>query len=177
MRWIVLLFGLWAGAAAAQSRGEASIAAFYGRWVGSGLSESALSQAFRLTKRDFDVEVQPEGDGFRVTWTAVLRQKGDPLQPDVVRRQSTLVFRPTGTPSLWRGADNADPITGKPYAWARMERQTLVITLMELDAAGKWQMQVWRRTLSDLGMKLDYTRLAEGDPVRSTQGRLTKFRN
>jgi hypothetical protein len=177
MRWIVLLVGLWAGGALAQPR-DVAIAAFYGRWVGSGLSETALSKTFRLTQRDFDVEVQPEGDGFRLSWTSILRQKGDPLAPNVVRREASMVFRPSGsTGKLWSSAENVDPLTGKPYAWARIERQTLVVTILDLDPAGKWEMQIYRRTLSDLGMKLDYSRLTEGEPVRTTQGRLTKFRN
>jgi len=175
MRWLMLGVMLWSGAALAQGR-EVAIAAFYGRWVGSGLSETALSRTFRLTQRDFDVEIQPDGDGFRVSWTSVLRQKGDPLNPKIERRQDSVAFRPSGQRNVWRGADNADPLTGAPYYWARIERQTLVVTGMTVAEDGKWSMQIFRRTLSDLGMKLDYTRIADGEPVRSTQGRLTKAR-
>lgn len=174
LRWLVVTMMLWSGAALAQPR-EASINAFFGRWVGSGLSESALSQTFRLTQRDFDIEVQPDGDGFRLTSITVQRQKGDPVNPSIARREATLVFRPAGERNVWRAADNDDPLSGKPYSWARIERQTLVVTTLDVEPGGRWEMQIWRRTLSDLGMKLDYSRLADGEPVRSTQGRLTKF--
>jgi hypothetical protein len=180
MRWLILTVGLWCaasapGLAAERAPGEVSIAAFYGRWVGSGLSASGLSQAFHLTQRDFDVDIQPDGDGFRLTWTTVKRQKGDPANPVVTRGQAVVTFRPAGGRNLWHGADNADPLTGKPYAWARLERQSLVVTTLEIAADGKWEMQIYRRSLSDLGMKLDYTRLSDGEPARNAQGRLTKF--
>jgi len=172
---VMLLLTLWAGAATAQGSREAAISAFYGRWVGSGLSESGLSSTFRLTQRDFDVEVQPDGDGFRLTWTTVQRQKGDPLNPKIVRRERTVNFKPTGEPSVWRSAENTDPLTGQPYIWARMERQTLVVTVLDMEPNGRWEMQIFRRTLSDLGMKLDFIRMADGEPQRTAQGRLTKY--
>jgi hypothetical protein len=175
MRWMVMLLALWAGAAVAQGGREAPIAAFYGRWVGSGLSESGLSSTFRLTQRDFDVEVQPDGDGFRLTWTTVQRQKGDPLNPFIVRRERTVNFKPAGQPNVWRSAENTDPLTGQPYVWARMEKQTLVVTVLDMEPDGRWEMQIYRRTLSDLGMKLDFTRMADGEPQRTAQGRLTKY--
>ena len=174
-RWLMLLMLLWSGTAVAQGRGaEPGIAAFYGRWVGGGLSESDTSSTFRLTQRDFDVEIQPDGDGFRVIWTTVQRQKGDPLNPNIVRRQTTVGFRPTPERNVWAGADNADPLVGKPYVWARLERQSLVVTTMTIEPGGKWEMQIYRRTLSDLGMKLVYTRLADGEQLRTSMGRLTK---
>jgi hypothetical protein len=173
MRWLVMMLALWAGTAAAQVR-DAQISAFYGRWVGSGLSESGLSSTFRLTQRDFDVEVQPDGDGFRLTWTTVQRQKGDPLNPHIVRRERTVNFKPAGQ-SVWRSAENTDPLTGQPYIWARMERQTLVVTVLDMQPDGRWEMQIFRRTLSDLGMKLDFIRMADGEPQRTAQGRLTKY--
>src|ERR1051325_11619668 len=113
-RWLMLLMLLWTGSAAAQGRGaEPGIAAFYGRWVGSGLSETEQSSTFRLTQRDFDVEVQPDGNGFRVTWTTVQRQKGDPSNPNLVRRETTVSFRPAAERNVWAGSDNADPLSGK----------------------------------------------------------------
>lgn len=179
MRLMVMMLALWAGVATAQGRDgarDAPISAFYGRWVGSGLSESGLSSTFRLTQRDFDVEVQPDGDGFRLTWTTVQRQKGDPLNPKIVRRERAVNFKPAGQPSVWRSAENTDPLTGQPYIWARMERQTLVVTVLDMEPDGRWEMQIFRRTLSDLGMKLDFIRMADGEPQRTAQGRLTKFR-
>ena len=44
---------------------ELSIAAFYGHWKGSGISESETSLYFRLTARDLDVVIRPEGAGIR----------------------------------------------------------------------------------------------------------------
>src|ERR1041384_3540612 len=103
----------------AAERGEVSIAAFYGLWVGSGLSATSMSQAFQMTQRDFDVEIRPDADGFRLTWTTVKRQKGDPKNPQVSRSQASLTFRPAGGRNVWRSVENGDLLNGKPYAWAR----------------------------------------------------------
>jgi len=177
MRWLLVVVGVWLAAAHgdAAERGEVSIAAFYGRWVGNGISATDLSRAFSLTQRDFDVDIAPEADGFRLTWTTVKRQKGDPANPVVTRGQAAVSFRPAGSRNVWRGADNADPMSGRPYVWARLERQTLVVTTLEIAADGKWEVQIYRRSLSDLGMKLDYTSLRDGEPARNAQGRLTKY--
>jgi len=175
-RFLLAALGMWlmaASAAQAQDK-PVSVAAFYGRWVGSGVSETDLSEAFHLTARDFDVEVQAEGDGFRLNWTTVERQKGDPSNPREVRRQAALVFQPAGRPGLWRTGGGGDPLAGQPYTWARLDRQSLVVNLFTVDPGGNWTMQIYRRTLSGLGMELEYTRLADGEPARTAKGRLIK---
>ena len=67
----IVLFALPFAGAAAQD--TVSISAFYGQWSGSGVSESNVSLYFRLTSRDLDVTIAPEGNGFVVNWTTVQR--------------------------------------------------------------------------------------------------------
>ena len=80
--------------AAAQVR-TVDIAAFFGQWSGSGVSESDISLYFRLTTRDLDVEVRPAGPGFEIAWTTVQRQRGDPDNPTPERRATVIRFAPT----------------------------------------------------------------------------------
>ncbi|MCH8183011.1 MAG: hypothetical protein IID55_07500 [Proteobacteria bacterium] len=102
----IVLFALPFAGAAAQD--TVSISAFYGQWSGSGVSESNVSLYFRLTSRDLDVTIAPEGDGFVVNWTTVQRQRGDPENPTPERKSSVLRFvRPTGPMS---GARPVRPI-------------------------------------------------------------------
>ena len=175
----VMVLGVALGAAALVvaplGAQELSIAAFFGHWKGSGISESELSVYFRLTARDLDVVIRPEGAGFNVAWTTVQRQKGDPDNPDVVRKSSSLSFIPSGRPGIWRATTSADPLTGGTLAWARVKGHTLTVNSLVIDDGGGHEMQIYKRTLSDLGMALEFTRLKEGEPVRTAKGRLIKL--
>lgn len=175
---VVVMLGVALGAplgVAPLGAQELSIAAFFGHWKGSGISESELSVYFRLTARDLDVVIRPEGAGFSVAWTTVQRQKGDPDNPDVVRKSSSLSFIPSGRPGIWRATTSADPLDGGTLAWARVKGRTLTVNSLAIDDGGGHEMQIYKRTLSDLGMALEFTRLKEGEPVRTAKGRLIKL--
>ena len=178
IRRLALVVAIAAGsllAAAPAQAQELSIAAFYGNWKGSALSESELSVYFRLTARDLDVTIRPAAEGFTISWTTVLRQKGDPDNPDIQRKSTTLGFVPAGRPNIWRATATGDPITGQTLAWARIKERTLSVTSMVITDDGGFEMQIYDRTLSDLGMELEFTRLRDGEPVRTAKGRLIKY--
>ena len=156
---------------------DLSIAAFYGNWRGSALSETELSVYFRLTARDLDVTIRPAPGGFTIAWTTVLRQKGDPGNPDIQRKSAMLAFVSAGRPSLWRATTSGDPIAGQALTWARIKGQTLTVTSMAITDDGGFEMQIYRRTLSARGMELEFTRLRDGEPVRTARGRLVKHAN
>jgi hypothetical protein len=163
-----------AGGARAQSAG---IAEFFGEWRGSGVSQSNVSLNFKVTARDLDVAIRPEGEGFAVRWTTVLRQKGDPGAPTAERKSSEIHFVPAGKPNVWRGRDFADPMGSNGYAWARIEKQTLVLHVLSVRDDGGYEMQIYERTLEGTGMRLKFTSHRDGDPVRSVKGRLIKVAN
>ena len=89
---VVLLWLLPLPALAAQ---DLKIDAFVGQWQGSGISKTSQSLYFGETVRDFDVEIRRQGAGFTVKWTTVLRQGGDPDNPDVRRRSAEKTFNPS----------------------------------------------------------------------------------
>ncbi len=150
------------------------IAAFYGVWEGQAISESAVSTAFQFTSRDIDVEVRPAGDGFTLTWQTVQRQKGNPDDPTAVLRKTVMTFTPV-RPGVWQATPAADPVTsGQPQAWAAIEDNTLIVTVLQVTAKGGYELQGYRRTLSGTGMQLRYTRIVDGDLRRTAEGRLIK---
>lgn len=153
------------------------IATFYGKFSGGGIAQNADSQYFALTTRDFDVAIAPAGQGFTVDWTSVIRRGGDPDKPDVRRKQSTKTFRPTGNPNVYHCADSGDPLAGKELCWARIEKNTLSVFLMVVDAKGIYELQQYDRTLSGTGMKLMFRSWRDGDRLRSVSGQLVKVAN
>ncbi len=153
---------------------DLSIAAFAGRFVGSGLARDDVSEYFDLTVRDLDVTITPQGAGFNVAWTTVLREGGDPDNPKIRRKSSSINVVPAGRPGLFRGAPSVDPMSGEAYAWARIRRQTLTVHSLVIDENGSYTMHSYDRTLTGLGMELEFTRVRDGEPTKTVTGKLTK---
>ena len=171
--WIVaaLLIGL-AGPAAA---GDAlSIKAFYGTYSGAGVAKNADSLYFGVTERDFDVVIHPEANGFSVAWTTVLHAGGDPAHPRIRRRSDKLALVPSARAGVWRAADTADPLGGTPYAWARIEGNSLIVYVLQIDQDGRYEVQRYDRTLTGGSMELTFTDTRDGERARTVKGKLIK---
>ncbi len=153
---------------------DLSINAFAGRYVGSGLARDDVSEYFDLTVRDLDVTITPQGAGFNVAWTTVLREGGDPDNPKIKRKSSAVSFVPTDRPGVFRGAQSGDPMSGSAYAWARIKGQTLTVHSLVIDERGSYTMHTYDRTLTGLGMELEFTRVRDGEPTKTVTGKLTK---
>ncbi|MDF1736138.1 MAG: hypothetical protein P1U37_12685 [Minwuia sp.] len=158
---------------------DLSIKAFQGLWKGSAVSESEVSSHFRVTARDLDVEIRPFAvGGFSLRWSTVLRQAGDPNAPKEELKQAAVAFIPDPTRSnVWREDRTVDPMSGEAVHWARISDQTLTVYSLGVREDGKADLQVYDRTLSALGMKLKFTRLIDGEEVRSASGQLVKHAN
>jgi len=172
---IVAVVLLWSSQGQAQS--QVNINAFFGKWSGSAISESNISVNFRLTARDMDVEIRPDGGGFSVVWTTVLRQRGNPDSPTAERRSTQLRFEPTTRPNVWRAVGARDPLVDDPFAWARLNGQTLTVHTMVIRDDGGYDMQVYERTLKPTGMDLQFTAFRDGEERRTARGRLVKVGN
>ena len=162
------------GAATAQER-DLSIRAFYGKWIGSAISESTVSVTFPVTVRDLDVTVVETAAGFRLEWTTVLRQRGDPENPSVQRKSSGLDFVASGRPGVWSAVGNTDPLASGEYAWTHIKGQTLSVNILTIAKDGTYAMQVYDRTVSPQGMQLVFKRIVDGRIVRTVDGKLIKF--
>ena len=110
---------LAAGAAEAQSGG---IQRFYGTYAGEAVSESGDE----LDKRDINAEITPQGKGFKVKFTVVVKRGKDKPRRD----EYTIAFSPSKRPGIFSSAmrtdvfGNAvplDPLAGDPYMWSRLD--------------------------------------------------------
>lgn len=152
-------------------------AAFHGTFQGSGFAEDNDSIYFGTTVRDLDVIIAPSGSGFSVTWTTIIRGGGDPDKPNVRRKTQTAAFSPTENAGVFRGTPSGDPLTGNSYVWARIEANTLTVFIMSIGKSGEYNMQSYARTLSGYGMELVFTRIRDGEPVRTARAKLIKASN
>ena len=153
------------------------ISAFYGSFKGGGVSENRDSIYFGVTVRDFDVQIKPEGEGFRVDWATIIRKGGDTNNPNVRRKVQSAAFLPAGSLGVFRAVDLSDPLQGGKYAWARIAKQTLYVYALLIDASGRYDMQIYERTLKASGMDFVFHRVRDGEPVRMVKGKLIKYAN
>lgn len=151
------------------------IKAFFGSFAGSGLADGDDSAYFGVTQRDLDVRIAAAGQGgFTIVWTTVLRGGGDPKNPDIRRRETTMTFAPGPRPGLFTAAANGSPLDGGVIAWARLARNTLTIYVFAVREDGRHDIQTYARTLSGNGMELVFTRLVDGERQRRVRGKLVK---
>ena len=153
------------------------IDAFFGRWLGSGISQSDQSVLFRYTQRDLNVTISKAGPGFSISRTTIQRKKGNPQNPTAIRKTTSATFVPAGRSNVWRVMGALDPVKGKTYAWARLGGQTLTVNSLVIAPDGGYEMQVYQRKLSGRGMNLEFRRIKDGSLVRTVNGNLTKQAN
>jgi hypothetical protein len=180
VRWgflVLLLIGLSYSTAGAD---PITIKAFYGTYEGSGIAKNADSLYFGVTDRDIGVVIHPEGSGFSVSWTTVLHAGGDVKNPKVKHRADKLSFVPISNGAQasrvaqWHAAEMPDPLSGNPYAWARLENTKLTIYMLTIDPDGRYEVQRYERTLVAGGMELTFTDVRDGEPIRVVRGKLVK---
>ncbi len=174
---LALVFIVVPLAGAGAQTNDLSIAAFYGKWTGAGVSESEGSLYFRLSTRDLDVTIEPSGPGFEVNWTTVQRQRGAPDDPTPERKSTAIRFVPTDRAGVWRASGSSDPLVDETYAWARIRGQTLTVHTLAIGDDGGYEMQVYNRTLTPLGMTLGFVAFRDAEERRTAKGRLVKIAN
>ena len=174
IRMTVWFLFLATGLAQAQ---DLTPAHFFGTFQGSGFAEDKDSIYFGTTVRDLDVIIAPSGGGFNVTWTTIIRGGGDPARPNVRRKTQTASFSQTNQVNVFRGAPSGDPLAGNPYVWAKIEGNTMTVYILNIDKSGAYSMQSYARTLSGYGMDLVFSRIRDGEPVRTARAKLTKDSN
>jgi hypothetical protein len=170
--WVLVLLVLAVPAPAAES---VPISAFFGTFQGQALGQPSDE----LAVRDLDVQIAAAGNGFRLTWTTTTRDAaGNPK-----RKAHTIDFQATRRPDIFASQMRAtkfgerspnDPMQGEPFVWARIVDKTLTVYALHIIDDGSYEMQVYDRTLIDGGLALKFSRLREGDKMRTVTATLKK---
>ena len=166
--WLVVGF-----AAEARAQDTLPVDAFVGQWQGMGVASGESGHYIDESVRDLDVTIRGDNDRFTVDWTTVLR-KGPVGAREVERKETSVTFEPSPRPSVFRATAGGDIYGSDGLTWARIDRQTLVIYRLVLNDDGAMELSRYSRTLLGGGMELEFTRLRDGEPVRSVEGQLIK---
>ena len=178
-----LLFPLLIGLAvlaqpiAARAVDDISVDAFFGAWSGNAIAETPPGAFFGYTTRDIDIKIQPKGQGFNLSWLTIMYLEHNADEPEIRRRDASIDFVPTDKPGVFAAVGLSDPHSETGYVWARVEGQTLFVYSMTIDQRGRYNLQVWNRTLTGGGMDLDFLSIQETQPQRSVKGKLVKTAN
>ena len=178
MRWrvIVLVAAGWLGSAGIASAADRPIDAFFGRYEGQTISETAEGL---LGKRDLGVMIEPTDTGFRLSWTTIVRRPDGTTK----RKDYTIDFQPSDRGGIYASAMRKDlfgnrlpldPLKGDPYIWARINGETLSVYALLVNDAGGFEMQVYDRTLTPEGLDLRFSRFADGWLQKMITGTLSR---
>lgn len=171
---VALALAIWP--ARAEER-DAAIEDFYGAFVGEAFIEG--TNQFR----DIIVSIEPIRNGFSIYTSTVIRDGPQRAVRGVKWRAETQSFAETDVPhvyeplvrkSMFSEKKDPDLMAGDTLAWASIRGQTLGVYAMNLLEDGHYELRVFERTLTDLGMDLSFVRYNDGLPVLELKGVLAR---
>ncbi len=172
----ILLLTAQAGAA----ERDATIEDFFGTYVGNARIE-ANSQF-----RDIIVAIEPAHKGFSIYTSTVIRKGPVRAVPDVKWRAETQRFVQSDMPhlyepmlreSMFMQRRTPNLLSGDTVAWASIRGRTLGVYAMHVLEDGHYELRVYERTLTELGMDLSFIRYRDGLAVRELSGILARTKD
>ena len=78
---------------------------------------------------------------------------------------------------MFGAVDLCDPLQAGKYAWARIAKETLYVYSLLIHPPGRYDMQLYERSVEPSGMDFVFRRFLDGEPVRTVKGKLIKYAN
>ena len=174
-RLLVVLGLVWAQGAGASS---ASLEPFFGSYV--GVAEVDNLDGGEVRQRDMDIVIEPYKEGgFRINWINVTLVDGQRAVPGVERRVQTVLFEPAEERDFFVEAQAANPfreraetrpMRGDPVRWASLDEQGLHVYSFMVLEDGRYELQIYDRALTDIGLDIRFQRIVDGEIVRRITG-------
>jgi hypothetical protein len=156
----------------------ASLEPFFGTYV--GVAEVKDLVAGDVHQRDMDIVIEPyKRSGFKINWVNVALVDGKRAVLGVERRVQTVLFEPAedrdffvevaeGNP--FRERDETRPMRGDPVRWASLDDEGLHVYSFVVLEDGRYELQVYDRTLTDIGIDIRFQRIVDGELIREITG-------
>jgi hypothetical protein len=156
----------------------ATLEPFFGTYVGVAEVESVQDGTVR--KRDMDIEIEPyKQGGFKIHWINVTLVDGQRAAPGVERRVQTALFEPAENRGFFvevqednpfRERAETRPMRGDPVRWASLDDRGLHVYSFVVLEDGRYELQVYDRSLTDIGIDISFQRIVDGAVVRRIAG-------
>jgi hypothetical protein len=157
----------------------ASLEPFFGTYVGVAEVKD-FRDGGEVMQRDMDIVIQPyKGGGFQIHWVNVSLVDGKRAVPGVERRVQTVLFEPApdrdffvevAESSPFRERGETRPMHGDPVRWASLDDQGLHVYSFMVLEDGRYELQIYDRTLTDIGLGIRFRRIVDGALVREITG-------
>jgi hypothetical protein len=177
-RLSALLLFLGLACAGAPGSWAASLEPFFGTYV--GVAEVSDLQNGEVRERDMDIVIEPyREDGFRIHWVNVTLVDGERAVPGVERRVQTVLFEPAEDHDFFVEAQESNPfrergetrpMRGDPVRWASLDDQGLHVYSFMVLEDGRYELQIYDRSLTDIGIDIRFQRIVDGEVVRRITG-------
>ena len=155
---------------------------FVGSYVGKATAEDLATG--ERQERDLDSMVMPHGeDGLRIEWNTVGLVDGQRDVPGVKRWSQTVLFEPSAKMdfmlevnegSVFEEREELTPQDGDPVRWTRANDKTLYTMSFMILEDGRYELQVYRRVLTDIGMDIHFESIVDGDVIRRVVGKTVR---
>ncbi len=156
---------------------DVAVEDFFGAYVGDAVIKGTMQF------RDIIVNIEPIRNGFSIYTSTVIRTGPKRAVSDVKWRAETQSFVQTDVPHVYEPmirksmfSEKRDPnlMAGDTLAWASIRGHTLGVYAMNVLKDGHYELRVFERTLTDLGMDMSFIRYNDGVPVRELKGKLAR---
>ena len=150
---------------------------FFGEFEGEAITD----QEGELNTRDLRVTISPARDGFTVEWISVTKRSDGSLK----RKEYSIDFLPTRRQGIFRSGQRKDlfghavpldPMQGDPYVWARVHEDTMTVFALHVLEDGGYEMQTYARRRIPEGLSLSYSRVRDGEVLRTVTGILREVK-
>lgn len=155
-----------------------ALSRFHGSYVGRAIVEDF--ETGKEQARDIDIVIAPDGtEGLRIDWVTVGLVDGRRDLPGVKRWSQTAVFEPSGSgnfmidvgeSSLFKERGDMEVVKGDPVRWTRIEDDTLHACSFVVLEDGRYELQIYQRTLTEHGLDILFERIVDGILVRRVSG-------
>ena len=155
-----------------------SLDPLFGTYVGVAEFEDIAKGDVR--QRDMDIVIEPyKQGGFRVQWVNVTLVDGKRNVPGVERRVQTVLFEPAqdrgffveaAESNPFREREQTRPMRGDPVRWASLDDQGLHVYSFVVLGDGRYELQVYDRALTDIGLDIRFQRIVDGAVTRQVTG-------
>lgn len=172
------LIALAALLTASAGAGAASLEPFFGTYV--GIAEVKDFAGGDVRERDMDIVIEPyKRGGFKINWINVSLVDGKRAVPGVERRVQTVLFEPAKDAGFFvevaevnpfRERGETRPLHGDPVRWASLDDQGLHVYSFVVLEDGRYELQVYDRTLTDIGLDIKFQRIVDSALVREITG-------
>jgi hypothetical protein len=147
----------------------ASVETFVGDWTGVGLKEDRGDPLWpeNLEVRDLDINIKKTETGLIISWVTHMRETAE-------EKGTTTILNQTA-PNVFVGNKSGDVLKGETAVWGRIEEQSLIVYILEVDQDGIYNLARYERMLlANDSMYLFFTRTRDGKTVRRVEAELVR---